>query len=106
WWRRSAPLSTGTSRRDRPCAIPSRSSPRQVLLTVHRVLGQLSEIFGNASGLGEHDRRIADRGASETGSYRVHRPIDRPAGRTGRGARPMTVAAELHRQLELEGVFV
>src|SRR5205807_2543156 len=70
------------------------------------VLGQLSEFLGYASDVGEHDRRVADRVAPESGSYRIDRPIHGPAGRAGGGAGPVAVIAEAERQFELEGGFL
>jgi len=65
----------------------------------HVMLGQLSELFRNASEFGEHNIRVADCIAPEPGSYRVHGPIHGPAGRTGRSTGPVAVAAEAERQL-------
>src|SRR5207245_2510379 len=70
------------------------------------VLGQLPELFGDPSDVGEHDSGVADRVASETGTHRVHRSVQSPAGRTGNRPRPVPFVGETQGQLELEGAFV
>src|SRR5438046_1037041 len=60
-------------------AVPDsfRSSPGNVAIS----FGELSELIGDATRLTERDGRVAKRIPSESGTYVVHRSLQRPAGR-------------------------